>query len=196
MPHVSKTRIRFPVSTGLGARQGGQVRRIATIWGLATLTVSLASLRTEVIPLREDSSRVELARLGREYGDLQQWVTAIAAASDTLPTENAETARVLADQLAKLMRPLEKDFERTTASLSTSQLELVLPLWERMAFAHAGLVLLQEQAAELGGDPALNPAELHQLAEELSAVLDFAAEIQQMILEQLTTPVETPIRLT
>jgi hypothetical protein len=163
---------------------------------LATLTVSLASLRTEVIPLRGDSSRVELSRLGREYGDLQQWVTAIAAASDTLPAENAETARALADQLAKVMGPLEEDFERTTASLSTSQLELVLPLWERMAFAHAGLILLQEQAAELGGDPALNPAELHQLAEELSAVLDFAAEIQQMILEQLTTPVETPIRLT
>ena len=172
------------------------MRRIATIWGLATLTVSLASLRTEVIPLRGDSSRVELARLGQEYGDLRQWVTAIAAASDTLPAENAETARVLADQLAKLMGPLEEDFERTTASLSTSQLEMVLPLWERMAFAHAGLILLQEQAAELGGDPALNPAELHQLAEELSAVLDFAAEIQQMILEQLTTPVETPIRLT
>lgn len=172
------------------------MRRIAILWGLASLTVSLASLRTEVMPLRADSSRVELARLGREYGDLQQWVTAISTASDTLPAEDAESARVLADQLAKLMRPLEEDFERTTAALSTSQLQLVLPLWERMAFAHAGLVLLQEQAVQLGGDPALDPADLHQLAEELSAVLDFAAEIQQMLLDQLTTPVETPIRLT
>jgi hypothetical protein len=64
-----------------------------------------------------------------------------------------------------------------------------------MAFAHAGFVMLQEQAAVLGGDPALEPAELRQLADELSAVLDFAAEVQQMVLEQLTTPIPTPIRL-
>ena len=169
------------------------MRRIATLWGLAALTVAGASFNTGTVPLRSDASRIELAKLGQEYGDLHQWVAAIAAASDTLPS--AERARVLADQLARLMRPLEKDFERTTASLSTTQLESILPLWERMAFAHAGFVLLQEQAAELGGDPALEPAELRQLADELSAVLDFAAEVQQMVLEQLTTPIPTPIRL-
>jgi hypothetical protein len=101
---------------------------------------------------------------------------------------------VLADQLAKLIMPLEDDFERTTASLSTMQLEQILPLWERMAFAHAGFVLLQEQAAELGVDPALHPSELRELVEQLSAVLDFAAEVQQIMLEQLTTPIPTAIR--
>jgi hypothetical protein len=171
------------------------VQRIATLWGLAALTVAGANFNTGTMPLRSDSSRAELTRLGQEYGDLQQWAAAIAATSDTLPAENAEGARVLADQLARVMRPLEHDFERTTASLSTSQLESILPLWERMAFAHAGLVLLQEQAAELGGDPSLEPTELHQLVEELSAVLDFAAELQQMVLERLTTPIPTPIRL-
>jgi hypothetical protein len=169
------------------------VRHILTLWGLAALTVVAASFNTGTMPLRSDSSRVELARLGQEYGDLQQWASAIAAASDSLP--DAERARVLAEQLARLMRPLENDFEKTTASLSTTQLESILPLWERMAFAHAGFVLLQEQAAQLGGDPALEPAELHQLADQLSAVLDFAAEVQQMVLEQLTTPIPTPIRL-
>jgi hypothetical protein len=175
--------------------RGGHVRRIATLWGLAALTVAVASFSTGTTPLRRDSSRTELARLGQEYGDLQQWVAAIAATSDTLPTENAERARVLADQLARLMRPLEEDFERTTAALSTTQLEVVLPLWERMAFAHAGFVLLQEQAAELGGDPALEPAELRELTDQLSAVLDFAAEVQQMVLEELTIPIPTPIRV-
>jgi hypothetical protein len=170
--------------------------RIAILWGLAALTVAGASFNTgTTLPLRSDSSRAELAKLGQEYGDLQLWVAAIAATSDTLPVNNAERARVLADQLARLMRPLENDFEKTTASLSTSQLEAILPLWERMAFAHAGFVMLQEQAAELGEDPALEPAELRQLADELSAVLDFAAEVQQMVLEQLTTPIPTPIRL-
>jgi hypothetical protein len=146
--------------------------------------------------LRTDSSRVALASLGQEYGDLQQWATAIAATTDTLSSGSSERARAMADQLARLMRPLEKDFQNTTAALSTAQLELVLPLWERMAFAHAGFAMLQEQAMALGENPALQPAELHELAAQLSAVLDFAAEIQQMVLDQLTTPLPTPIRLT
>jgi hypothetical protein len=88
-------------------RRGGHVRRIATLWGLAALTVAGASFNTGTMPLRSDSSRAELAKLGQEYGDLQQWVAAIAAASDTLPVKDAERARVLADQQARLMRPLE-----------------------------------------------------------------------------------------
>jgi acid phosphatase family membrane protein YuiD len=171
------------------------VRRTLTLAGLATLALNLASFSTGTMPPRDDSSRSALTSLGQEYGDLQQWATAIAATTDTLPTANAERARVLADQLARLIRPLEEDFARTTASLSTAQIETILPLWERMAFAHAGFVLLQEQAAALGGDPALQPAELHQLAAELSAVLDFAAEIQRMALTELTAPPPTPIRI-
>ncbi|HEX5576316.1 MAG TPA: hypothetical protein VFX42_10620, partial [Gemmatimonadales bacterium] len=118
------------------------------------------------------------------------------ATTDTLPSEGSERARALADQLARILGPLEGEFERTTASLSTAQLELVLPLWERMAFAHAGFAMLQEEAATLGGDPGLQPAELHHLADELSAVVDFAAEIQRQIMSELTAPVATPIRVT
>jgi hypothetical protein len=132
--------------------------------------------------------------LGREYDDLQQWAAAIAATTDTLQSGNVERARVLADQLARVMRPLEEDFQKTTAALSTAQLELVLPLWERMAFAHAALAMLQEQAAALGGDTTLEPADVHDLADQLSAVLDFATEIQRMVVDQLTTPAPTPIR--
>jgi hypothetical protein len=150
---------------------------------------------SDPMPLRADMSREALASLGQEYGDLQQWTTAVLAATDTLPAEASERARVLAHQLARLMSPLEEDFARTTAALSTAQLELVLPLWERMAFAHAGFAMLEEQVAALGGDPTLQPAELHDLAAELSAVLDFAAEIQRMVLDQLTEPPESPIRI-
>jgi hypothetical protein len=171
------------------------VRRIAMLWGLSVLAVTVTTFSTGTMPLRPDSSRAELAKLGQEYGDLQLWVAAIAASTDTISNEDAERARVLADQLARLMRPLEKDFERTTAALSTTQLEQILPLWERMAFAHAGFSMLQEEAADLGGDPALNPAELRELADELAAVLDFAAEVQQMVLEELTVPISTPIRV-
>jgi hypothetical protein len=162
---------------------------------LAALTFALGSFGTGEMPLRADYSRAALVSLGQEYGDLQQWVAAIAATTDTLSAEGSERARVLAQQLARLMLPLEEDFERTTAALSTAQLDLVLPLWERMAFAHAGFVMLQEEAAALGGDPAMEPAELRDLATQLSAVLEFAAEIQRLILTELTTPVLTPARL-
>lgn len=157
---------------------------------------ALGTWETDSPSLRPDLSRAALASLGEEYGDLQQWTTAILAATDTLQPESAERARVLAGQLARLIGPLEKDFERTTAALSTTQLDLVLPLWERMAFAHAGFVMLQEKAAALGDDPDVDPAELHDLASQLAAVLDFAAQVQQLVLEELTTPLPTQIRVT
>jgi hypothetical protein len=175
---------------------GGSLLRVVALSGLAALTFALGNYGSGSLPLRGDYSRAALASLGQEYGDLQQWAVAILATTDTLQPESSERARVLADQLARLMGPLEGDFERTTAALSTRQLELVLPLWERMAFAHAGFAMLQEQAAALGGNPTTDPAEVHDLATQLSAVLDFAAEIQRMVLDELTAPVPTPVRIT
>jgi hypothetical protein len=169
--------------------------RILALSGLGALTFVLGSFGSGSMPLRPDTSRAALASLGQEYGDLQQWASAIVATTDTLQPEGAERARAMADHLARLMGPLEQDFERTTAAMSTSQLELVLPLWERMAFAHAGFAMLRDEVAALGGDPAMNPAELHDLATELSAVLDFAAEIQRLVMDELTAPVSTPIRV-
>jgi hypothetical protein len=170
------------------------VRRTLGLTGLAALAFTLGSFAPQPTPLRPDTSRAALASLGQEYGDLQLWATAIAVTTDTLGSDNSERARVLANQLQRLIQPLEGDFERTTASLSTAQLDQVLPLWERMAFAHAGFVMLQEQAATLSGDPAIEPAELHDLATQLSAVLEFAAEIQRLVLTELTTPAPSPIR--
>ena len=169
--------------------------RILAPAGLAALMFALGGVGAGELPLRPDTSRAALASLGEEYGDLQQWVAAISETTDTLPLGDSEQARVLADQLAQLMLPLEGEFEKTTAALSTSQLELVLPLWERMAFAHAGFVMLQEEAAALGGDPTVEPAELHDLVGELSAVLERAAEMQRMIMTELTTPAPTSMRI-
>jgi hypothetical protein len=108
--------------------------------GVTTLSLNLASLGTGDMPLRADTSRAALISLGQQYGDLQQWATAVVEATDTLV--NPERARALADQLARVMEPLEGGFEKTTAALSTSQLEQILPLWERLVFAHAGVMPL------------------------------------------------------
>lgn len=172
------------------------MRRILAVTIPVGFTLAFASFGAGTLPPRSDSSRAALVSLGQEYSDLQQWATAIASAADTLDSTNPESARVLAGQLARLMLPLEQDFEKTTASLSTTQLESVLPLWERMVFAHAGFAMLLERASTLGVDPALDPSELQDLAGQLSAVLDFAAEIQRLVLTRLTTPPETPIRIT
>jgi hypothetical protein len=48
----------------------------------------------------------------------------------------------------------------------------------------------------LGGDPTLDPSEVHDLAAQLSAVLDLATEMQREVLTRLTTPSPTPIRIT
>ena len=170
------------------------MRRTLILAGLTSLALNLASFGGGPVLLRDDTSRDALVSLGQEYGDLQQWAAAIAEASDTLGS--AEHARALADQLSRLIGPLEEDFARTTAALSTSQLDQILPLWERMVFAHAGFAMLQQRAAALGADPAMDPSELHDLAYELSVVLDFAAQIQQMLLNQLIVPPQVPTRLT
>ncbi len=163
------------------------------VLGVTLLSVDLAVPSGSTMSLRPDMSQAALESLGDEYWQLQQWATAVAQTTDTLGS--VERARVLADQLARVLEPLEGDFEKTTAALSTSQLEQVLPLWERLVFAHAGVVLLQEQASSLGLDPSLDPSELQDLAYQLSVVLDFASEIQRMLLDELTTPVPTPLRL-
>jgi hypothetical protein len=169
------------------------VLRMMVVLGVTLLSLDLAMPSSDPVSLRADMSQAALESLGDEYWQLQQWATAVAQTTDTL--DSVERARALADQLARVLEPLEGDFEKTTAALSTSQLEQVLPLWERLVFAHAGVVLLQEQASSLGLDPALDPAELHDLAYQLSVVLDFASEIQRMLLDELTTPVPTPLRL-
>ena len=167
--------------------------RIMVLMGVTVVSLNLAMPAGDPVALRADMSQAAIESLGDEYWQLQQWATAVAQTTDTL--DSAERARVLADQLARVMQPLEGDFERTTAALSTSQLEQVLPLWERLVFAHAGVVLLQEQASSLGLDPSLDPSELHDLAYQLCVVLDVASEIQRMLLEELTTPPPTPLRL-
>jgi hypothetical protein len=171
------------------------VRHTLILAGITTLVLNLASFGMGTTPLRPDNSRAALISLGEEYGDLQQWAQAIAEATDTLSPANSERARMLALQLVRVIGPVEENFENTTAALSTNQLEQVLPLWERMVFAHAGFLLIQEEAASLGTDPALDPAELHDVALQLSAVLEFALEIQRQILDELTAPITTPIRL-
>jgi hypothetical protein len=184
---------------GISAHQSFQeapLLRILALTGFAGLTFALGSMGSGPMPLRPDRSRAALTSLGQEYGSLQQWATAIATVTDTMPADGSEHARVLAHQLARLILPLEERFEKTTAALSTAQLELALPLWERMAFAHAGFAMLQERAAALEEDPGLQPDELHDLAAELSAVLDFASEIQQLLLDLLTTPAPSSIRIT
>jgi hypothetical protein len=169
------------------------VLRILGLVGVTVLSFNLAMPAGNAVSLRADTSQAALESLGEEYWQLQQWANAVAQTTDTL--DSTERARALADQLARVMQPLEGDFEETTAALSTSQLEQVLPLWERLVFAHAGVVLLQEQASSLGLDPSLDPAELQNLAFQLSVVLDFASEIQRMLLDELTTPAPTALRL-
>src|SRR4051794_7377330 len=97
----------LPCPPGLG----GFLLRILALSGLAALTFALGSLAPVPIALRPNTSRAALASLGEEYGELPQWAVAILAATDTLQPASAERARALADQLARLITPLEGDFE-------------------------------------------------------------------------------------
>ena len=92
------------------------MRRTLTLAGLTTLALNLASFGTGTMPARTDTSRAALVSLGQEYGDLQQWATAIVEASDTL--ESTERARPWLP--AARDGTLEKDFRRPPRPFPTS----------------------------------------------------------------------------
>ncbi|MGH9892919.1 MAG: hypothetical protein ACREA0_13205, partial [bacterium] len=102
------------------------MRRTLILAGITTVALNLASFGIGTMPPRPENSRAALISLGREYGDLQLWAQAIAETTDTLDSADSELARTMARQLVRVIGPLEEDFQKATAALSTSQLEEIL----------------------------------------------------------------------
>jgi hypothetical protein len=157
-------------------------------WLLYLVGLSLTACAPAMpAPVRLEG-RPALVRLGEHYASLYAGAEAILAATDTIGRNGTEPIQVLAGQLAGELAALQRDFESTTASLRTDQLDVILPLWERMAVAQAGLSMLRDEAAHLREDPAAEAYELQAVAEQLEAVLQLALYGQQGALEALEPP--------
>ncbi len=154
-----------------------------------SFAMSLAACAPAMPALIRPEGQTALVQLGVHYADMHAGAQAILSYTDAAG-ESQERLQVVAGRLATELGALQQDFEETTAALRTDQLDAILPLWERMAMAQAGLSMLQQEAAELGQDPAVDPDELQAVAEQLEAVLELALAGQQGALENLKPPAQ------
>ncbi len=156
----------------------------------SALAMSLAACAPAMPALIRPEGQTALVKLGSHYADMHAGAQAILSYTDTANGGSHERLQVVAGRLASELGALQQDFEETTAALRTDQLDAILPLWERMAMAQAGLSMLQQEAVELGQDPAVDPSELQAVAEQLEAVLELALAGQQGALENLKPPAQ------
>lgn len=168
----------------------GTMRCLGSVFLLGLLVAGCGPGVPSVAP---EGGHDALVRLGARYADLHAGAEAILNGGSPLDPEAgeqlaAERLQVIAGQLAGELAHVEHDFEQTTASLRTDQLDAILPLWERMAMAQAGLSLLRDEALQLREDPSVQPYELLAVAEQLEAVLELALAGQQGALEGLKPP--------
>ena len=110
-------------------------------------------------PVRASAS-VAADALGDHYAALQLVADSVGAAQPAADDAPSELAQVTARNLAGRIRALADDYERGVS------------LWMRLALAQAALDLLEEDASRLAADPATAPADVRDLADRLSGVLE------------------------
>jgi hypothetical protein len=113
-----------------------------------------------------------LQAVGDRYADLQWLADSVVAAEQPAVGDPSEEAQTAARTLARRIALVRGDFEAVTVSMTTEQLDRALPLWMRLAISQAALEMLHQDAARLAQDPAASPAEVHDLAVQLSGSLE------------------------
>ncbi|MGH7513903.1 MAG: hypothetical protein ACREOQ_13390 [Gemmatimonadales bacterium] len=67
---------------------------------------------------------------------------------------------------------MSDDYGNLSVAMTAADYERGVSLWMRLALAQAALEMLQEDATRLGADPTTGPAEVRDLADRLSGVLE------------------------
>ena len=140
-----------PIAIGFGARSGAP--------------------RPSPSPVRP-SAFAAADTLGDHYAALQRAADSVQAAQSAADAAPSELAQVTARNLARRIHAVSGDYETLSLAMTAADYERGLSLWMRLALAQAALEILEEDAARLGDDPATGPADLRDLADQLSAVLE------------------------
>ena len=121
-------------------------------------------------PVRASAS-VAADALGDHYAALQVVADSVGAAqlADDAPSE---LAQVTARNLAGRIHALADDYGSVSVAMTAADYERGVSIWMRLAFAQAALDLLEEDASRLAADPATAPADVRDLADRLSGVLE------------------------
>jgi hypothetical protein len=121
-----------------------------------------------------------LRALGDRYADLERLAESMLATADSADGVGSERAHAGVRQLAGQIALLRGGFEDVTVAMTTDQLMRTQSLWYRMGISEAALELLHEDAIRLSEDLATSPAELHELAAQLSGALELGRVSSRM----------------
>ena len=138
-------------------------------------------------PVRPSASAAANA-LGDHYAALELIADSVGAAlpaDDAAPSELAQvTARILAGRI----QALSDDYGTVSVAMTAADYERGVSLWMRLALAQAALELIQEDAFRLGNDPATGPADVRDLADRLSGVLELGRVTGRVASRTFGTP--------
>jgi hypothetical protein len=161
--------------------------------------LTLACAHSTTTSVDRPAAHAALQAAGTDYAALELAADSLAATADWADGSPSERAQATAREFAIRLGRVRGDFESVTLAMTTEQLEQTESLWMRLAASHAALELLREEAGRLSEDPMASPAELHDLAIQLSAALELAWVSSQMAAERVhpdsTTRATPPLSL-
>ena len=140
-------------------------------------------------PMRPSASAAASA-LGDHYAALELIADSVVAAQAAEDAGASELAQVTARNLAGRIQALSDDYGTVSVAMTAAEYERGVSLWMRLALAQAALELIQEDAFRLGNDPAAGPADLRDLADRLSGVLEFGRVTGRVASRTFRTPAE------
>jgi hypothetical protein len=139
-------------------------------------------------PVRGTASAAADA-LGDHYAALERIADSVGAAEPADDAAPSELAQVTARNLARRIQALSGDYGALSLAMTAADYERGVSLWMRLALAQAALELLQEDAFRLGEDPATGPADVRDLANRLSGVLELGRVTGRVASRTFGTPV-------
>jgi hypothetical protein len=166
---------------------------IAITLGSALLTGSIAlRLATHAGtptpgPVRLSASAVADS-LGDHYAALELLADSVGAAQRADDATPSELAQVTARNLAGRIEAVSDDYGNLSVAMTAADYERGVSLWMRLALAQAALEMLQEDATRLGADPSTGPAEVRDLADRLSGVLELGRVTGRVASRTFATP--------
>ena len=138
-------------------------------------------------PVRPSASAAASA-LGDHYAALELIADSVGAAQSADDAAPSELAQVAARNLAGRIQALSDDYGTVSVAMTAADYERGVSLWMRLALAQAALELVQEDAVRLGNDPATGPADVRDLADRLSGVLELGRVTGRVASRTFGTP--------
>ena len=141
------------------------------------------------------SAAATAGALSDHYTALQLAADSVVAAQSADDLAPSELAQVTARNLAGRIHAVSQDYQTLSVAMTAADYERGTSLWMRLALAQAALETLEEDAVRLGDDSATGPADVRNLADQLSGVLELGRVTGSAAARMFGTPAPRPQQL-